>query len=57
LIKKGVDGKRMKRDRKGDYVRYCDARKEIAELKKQIEELKDDQLAESEYHDWVSELG
>ena len=30
---------------------------EVEQLKKQIAELKDDQLAELAYHDWVSELG
>ena len=30
---------------------------EVEQLKKKIDELKDDQLAEAAYHDWVSELG
>tara|TARA_R110000850_G_scaffold97858_1_gene203756 strand:- start:526 stop:741 length:216 start_codon:yes stop_codon:yes gene_type:complete len=37
--KQGVGGKCMEQSGKGIYVRYCDAKKEIAELKKEIAKL------------------
>jgi hypothetical protein len=53
--KRGVDGKCMEKSGKGAYVRYCDAKKEIAELKKEIDELKYDHIAEMTHLEYFNE--